>query len=74
MRVLSFLFSIIALIISFLAYQEVKDLGHLRPIAQAVSEAKLKAESAKGTGEEKTASPKERLAELLVNLAEEIKR
>lgn len=74
MKVLAFFFSLLALILSFLAYKNTRQFDHLLAIAQAISDTRTKAETAKETVKEKTAGARERLAKVLEDLAEEIRK
>lgn len=67
MRLLSLIFSIIALLFSLLAYRNVQKLA---PVTQAVERSQSMAETAR----EKTETVRQRFGELLVDLGQWVKR
>ena len=69
MKFLALLISIVALALSFQAYQNTKSLEQLRPLAEAVAEAKTITKGAK----ERAAGAKETAGQMLIDLGREIK-
>lgn len=74
MKIITLFIAIIALIFSYLAYSNTKNLDPLIPLAQTITKTMNSVDSAKEATKKETSAAREKLSKFLHELAEEVKR